>query len=277
MARKITTGEVGGAAGGINITNTTLNAANNLDITIDPQGSGILDIRGVAALDDQFELRFKEDAASGTNYVGFKAPATVAGNLVWTLPAADAGTSGYALTSNASGVLNWSAVGPEHDDETATATTYYPVISTQTSAGFLTTSRVSSTKLSFQPSTGTLTASVGSFSGLSSSGTITLSGTVGVTGNASFSGTVGITNTTTARAINPEGNNSYDLGTASLRWRNIYTNDLNLSNGIGDYTVVEGEEDLFLYNNKKGKVFKFALIEVDASEAPPKIEDLNGE
>ena len=273
MARKITTGEVGGAAGGINITNTTLNAANNLDITIDPQGSGILDIRGVAALDDQFELRFKEDAASGTNYVGFKAPATVAGNLVWTLPAADAGTSGYALTSNASGVLNWSAVGPEHADETATATTYYPVISTQTSAGFLTTSRVSTTKLSFQPSTGTLTASVGSFSGLSSSGTIALSGTVGVTGNASFSGTVGITNTTTARAINPEGNNAYDLGTASLRWRNIYTNDLHLSNGIGDYTVVEGEEDLFLYNNKSGKVFKFALIEVDASEAPAKAKE----
>ena len=29
----------------------------------------------------------------------------------------------------------------------------------------------------------------------------------------------------------------------------MYTNDLQLSNGIGDYTIVEGEEDLFLYNN----------------------------
>jgi hypothetical protein len=72
--------------------------------------------------------------------------------------------------------------------------------------------------------------------------------------------------------VYPEANNSYDLGTSSLRWRNIYTNDLNLSNGIGDYTVVEGEEDLFLYNNKNGKVFKFALIEVDPSEAPAKTE-----
>ena len=159
MARKITTGEVGGAAGGINITNTTLNAANNLDITIDPQGSGILDIRGVAALDDQFELRFKEDSTNGTNYVGFKAPAAVgATNPIWTLPATDTGTAGYALTSNGSGVLDWSAVGPEHDDETATASTYYPVISTQTAAGFLTTSRVSSTKLTYQPSTGTLSS-----------------------------------------------------------------------------------------------------------------------
>lgn len=70
--------------------------------------------------------------------------------------------------------------------------------------------------------------------------------------------------------FSPAANNTYDLGTSSLRWRNIYTNDLQLSNGIGDYTVVEGEEDLFLYNNKSGKTFKFALIEVDPSTVPPK-------
>jgi hypothetical protein len=70
--------------------------------------------------------------------------------------------------------------------------------------------------------------------------------------------------------INPQVTNTLDLGTASLRWRNIYTQDLQLSNGIGDYTVVEGEEDLFLYNNKTGKTFKFALIEVDPSTVPPK-------
>ena len=79
-----------------------------------------------------------------------------------------------------------------------------------------------------------------------------------------------------AGTISPGATNTYDLGTSSLRWNNIYTSDLSLSNGIGDYTVVEGEHDLFLYNNKSGKVFKFALIEVDPSEAPPKIEDLKG-
>jgi hypothetical protein len=68
----------------------------------------------------------------------------------------------------------------------------------------------------------------------------------------------------------PGATASYDLGSSSLRWRNIYTNDLQLSNGIGDYTIVEGEEDLFLYNNKNGKVYKFALIEVDPAIAPPK-------
>jgi hypothetical protein len=61
-----------------------------------------------------------------------------------------------------------------------------------------------------------------------------------------------------------------NLGSPSRRWANIYTNDLQLSNGIGDYTIVEGEEDLFLYNNKSGKTYKFALIEVDPKIVPPK-------
>ena len=70
----------------------------------------------------------------------------------------------------------------------------------------------------------------------------------------------------------PGANNTYDLGTTDVRWRNIYTNDLNLSNGIGDYTIVEGEEDLFLYNNKNGKTYKFLIQEVDPSIAPSKSE-----
>ena len=71
----------------------------------------------------------------------------------------------------------------------------------------------------------------------------------------------------------PGANATYDLGSTSLRWRNVYTSDLHLSNGIGNYTIVEGEEDLFLYNNKNGKTYKFALIEVDKSEAPPKMKE----
>lgn len=72
----------------------------------------------------------------------------------------------------------------------------------------------------------------------------------------------------------PTANGVYDLGSSTNRWQNVYTSDLHLNNGIGDYTVVEGEEDLFLYNNKSSKVFKFALVEVDPSEATPKIKDL---
>ena len=69
----------------------------------------------------------------------------------------------------------------------------------------------------------------------------------------------------------PEADNTYDLGTSSLRWRDIYTGDLNLSNEgksndvdgtWGNYTIQEGESDLFLINNRSGKKYKFNLTEV---------------
>jgi hypothetical protein len=56
----------------------------------------------------QRELRF-EDADSSA-YVGFKSPATVTTNLVWTLPATD-GSSGQVLSTNGSAVLSWAAAG----------------------------------------------------------------------------------------------------------------------------------------------------------------------
>jgi hypothetical protein len=46
--------------------------------------------------------------------------------------------------------------------------------------------------------------------------------------------------------------------------------DLSLSNGIGDYTIVEGEEKLYLYNNKNNKVYSFVLQEEDPATATPK-------
>jgi hypothetical protein len=69
----------------------------------------------------------------------------------------------------------------------------------------------------------------------------------------------------------PYDNNTYDLGTSNYRWRNVYTNDLNLSNEggandvdgtWGSYTIQEGAEDLFLVNKRSGKKYKFNLTEV---------------
>ena len=69
----------------------------------------------------------------------------------------------------------------------------------------------------------------------------------------------------------PVGNNSYDIGSTGNRVRNVYTNDLNLSNKgstnsvdntWGDYTIQEGENDLFLINNRNGKKYTFLLKEV---------------
>ena len=71
--------------------------------------------------------------------------------------------------------------------------------------------------------------------------------------------------------LNPSANDTYDLGTSSVRWRNLYTTDLQLSNEgktndvdgtWGNYTIQEGESDLFLINNRTGKKYKFLLQEV---------------
>jgi hypothetical protein len=63
-------------------------------------------------------------------------------------------------------------------------------------------------------------------------------------------------------SIVPGATNSYDLGTPSLRWRNMYTGDLHLKNERGDWTVIEEEEFLTLTNNKSGKRYKFVLEEI---------------
>ena len=69
----------------------------------------------------------------------------------------------------------------------------------------------------------------------------------------------------------PQVNNDVDIGASSYRVRNIYTADLHCSNKgssndvdgtWGDYTIQEGESDLFLINNRNGKKYKFNLTEV---------------
>lgn len=52
----------------------------------------------------QGDVRFADSDSS--NYVGFQAPATVTGNLTWTLPSAD-GTNGQFLSTNGTGTLSW--------------------------------------------------------------------------------------------------------------------------------------------------------------------------
>ena len=48
--------------------------------------------------------------ADSSNYVGFKAPATVGVNLVWTLPSSD-GSSGQVLSTDGLGTLSWGTGG----------------------------------------------------------------------------------------------------------------------------------------------------------------------
>ena len=71
----------------------------------------------------------------------------------------------------------------------------------------------------------------------------------------------------------PSADDTYDLGSPSKQWRNIYTGDLHLSNEskaegnivdgtTGNWTIQEGSEELYILNNKSGKKYKFNLTEV---------------
>ena len=80
-----------------------------------------------------------------------------------------------------------------------------------------------------------------------------------------------LTGDLTCENITPDGNGTRELGSTNNRWQNIYTSDLQLSNkgssnkidnSWGDYTIQEGINDLFLINNRSGKMYKFMLQEV---------------
>jgi len=75
-------------------------------------------------------------------------------------------------------------------------------------------------------------------------------------------------------AFVPTSSNSFDLGSTSAVWRNIYTSDFHMTNeGLdkgndidgtkGSWTFQEGEENLYLINNKNGKKYKFNLTEIE--------------
>tara|TARA_S200002703_G_scaffold35418_1_gene30466 strand:+ start:8763 stop:9899 length:1137 start_codon:yes stop_codon:yes gene_type:complete len=95
----------------ISSTSTTLAAtANAVKTSYDlanaalPTSGGAL--TGDITLNAQSDLRFADSDSS--NWVAFQAPATVASNVTWTLPAAD-GSTGQILSTDGSGTLSWAS------------------------------------------------------------------------------------------------------------------------------------------------------------------------
>jgi hypothetical protein len=78
---------------------------------------------------------------------------------------------------------------------------------------------------------------------------------------------------TSAGHMVPTADDTYDLGSSSLQWRDIYTGDLNLNNTktrnnevdgtSGSWTIQEGKDNLYLLNRLNGKKYKFNLTEVE--------------
>jgi hypothetical protein len=76
---------------------------------------------------------------------------------------------------------------------------------------------------------------------------------------------------TAAGNILPSADATYNLGSTSKRWNNLYTTDLHLSNEgkenivdgtWGDWTLQEGENDIYMLNNRSGEKFKIKLEKI---------------
>lgn len=160
MSRRITGGLVGDPSlvQSIQISpDAKMTTAVGTDLTLHPGGGASVVMQSNTFLRDQFDLRFGD--ADSSNWVAFQGPATIATDVTWTLPNAD-GTNLQALTTNGSGVLSWQTTSVSLTDNTTDSATHYVTLTTATTDTTITAIRRSSTKLTFQPSTGTLTCTV---------------------------------------------------------------------------------------------------------------------
>lgn len=189
MPRRITTGVTGGPILGIlkTLDNTISPNTDNQDIDIVPSGTG--ETRILSNLDIRSANSLKFSDSDNTNFVAFASPSAIATDITWTLPGSD-GSNGQALLTNGSGSLSFGAVTLGVNNDTTNSGTFYPAL-TDVTSGAEGTLTVSSSKLSFQPSTGTLTATTfsGAHSGDGSGLSNVAADNVGVTNNSSTNGT----------------------------------------------------------------------------------------
>ena len=119
----------------------------------------------------------------------------------------------------------------------------------------------------------------------------TVNGNFTVTGNASIGGVLtyeDVTNvdsvgvitardglrvtgiSTFAGNLLPSANNTHDLGATGTRWANAYVNDMHFSNKgssnsvdgtWGDWTLQEGENKIYMINNRTGKKYSLKMEE----------------
>ena len=174
-------------------------------------------------------------ATTSTNLAG-----GVAGAIPWQSAASTtgftaAGTTGQVLTSNGTSVPTWTtpAGSVSLSDDTTTNATRYPLFAAATS-GSVTTEYTSSTKYQYNPSTGTLTASVFSGAGTGLTGTAT---SLSIGGNAATAtSATSATTATTATNLAGGANGSvpYQTGSGATTFLAAGTNGyiLTLAGGV---------------------------------------------
>jgi hypothetical protein len=154
MTRRITAGSSGGAGvAGLQAFTTRITSAENLDITVDPTGTGRFLVAGPAQIQNQNALRFAD--SDNSNWVAFRSAATVNNNVTWTLPATD-GSNNQVLTTDGAGNLTFTSKDISVTNNTNDSGTNFIVFTTSSTGSMA--ARVSTPNLTFQPSTGTFTA-----------------------------------------------------------------------------------------------------------------------
>ena len=98
--------DIDNGATGEGITVTCSGGDTNVDFFVQPKGTGVVGILGTS--DSAAEVRLYEDTDSGSNYLGFKAPAAITTSVTFTLPDGD-GSNTQVLQTNGSGTLSWVA------------------------------------------------------------------------------------------------------------------------------------------------------------------------
>jgi hypothetical protein len=153
MARRISIGVQGRTLLGkfVATTNIFQTRELNQDLVLEPSGSGKVLSQGDLKVNgsQSLILESSDNKEIIVNTTNISQPYTL------TMPASPPGANGHTLLVTTSGQLSFDAINLPVQDQTADSATYYPLMNTA-SSGSITGLNVSSTKLSFQPSTGIL-------------------------------------------------------------------------------------------------------------------------
>lgn len=192
------------------------------------------------AIQNQSSLVFYD--SDNSNFVAFKSPATLSSDITWTLPDEDSAVTGYALVSDGAGTLSWAAAGATITQDESTNTDFNLYFASATS-GALTAVKYD-TGLSYNPSTGKLTAASANVATLEIGGTTVtstaaelnlLDGVLATTTELNIvDGTTTATSTTLADADRVVVNDAGTMKQVALTDFNTYFTNTFLTGGSAD-------------------------------------------
>lgn len=216
----------------ITVNGTTTFAGAGVTTTFQGSGSitGNLLVGGAATLNGNTTL-----GASSANTVTVNGTTTFAG-ITTTTTFAGSGSIAGALVVGGNATLNGNTTIGNASSDTLSVT------ATSTFAGATVTTTLQGSG--------------------SIAGDLTVGGLAAFNGNIDLGDAITDTITFTGRVdsnLLPLIDSTYNLGSATNRWANIFTGDLHLRNERGDYTLIEEEEFLSIRFNKTGKRYKFLL------------------